>query len=399
MFRFLLFVILLNYAAAGWSAEDPTFSRWLRELKEEAREKQISEEAVQATLGQAEYLPKVIELDRSQPEFISTFLNYLKRRVTEGRIDSGRNMLRKHQALLVSIENHYGVPKEVLVSFWGLETNYGKNKGDYGLASALMTLAYEGRRADFFRRELLNVMMIVDAGHHDAKGLHGSWAGAMGHMQFMPSTFLDYAVDADADGRNDIWGNLSDAFASAANYLAAVGWQTGEPIAIEVKLPENFEYYQAQLKLRQSSRHWRELGVETANGQALPVMANTAILLPQGAKGPAFLVGNNFDVVMKWNRSTNYALSVSQLAQQLTAGNKSPSHGLVYGLEVENEALTFDQAFALQTKLNALGFDSGKPDGIPGTMTRQAIRNYQLRHHIPADGYPSLSLYQKIISQ
>lgn len=393
MFRNLFFVILLFHASYALTANDPTFTRWLEALKEDARLNQISEATIQSTLGDAKYLPKVIELDRSQPEFISTFLTYLKRRVTENRVAMGRMMLRKHHALLVSIENHYGVPKEVLVAFWGLETNYGKNKGEYGLSSALMTLAYEGRRADFFRQQLMNVMTIVDAGHNNAKDMRGSWAGAMGHMQFMPSTFLDYAVDADADGRNDVWNNLPDAFASAANYLTAVGWQSGEPVAIEVKLPKDFEYYQAQIKIRQHSKHWKALGVVTADGSSLPVLGNTAILLPQGANGPAFLVGSNFDVVMKWNRSTNYALSVGHLARQFL-GVDQP---IRYGLSAENVALSFDQAFALQTKLNALGFDCGKPDGIPGTMTRQAIRNYQLKHRQPADGYPSLSLYKKII--
>lgn len=392
MVKFIFVLILLLISANARSDEDATFIKWLEALKEEAKIQGISAKTVADTFEDAAFLPSVIALDRSQPEFITTFSTYIKKRVTSKRIAAGRVKIEKHKALLDDVEKQYGVPKTVLVAFWGLETNYGSNKGGYGLPSSLMTLAYEGRRAAFFRSQLIDVMHIVDAGHNDVSSMRGSWAGAMGHMQFMPSTFLAYAVDANADGRNDIWDSLPDAFSSAANYLSSIGWKKNEPVALEVKLPAKFEYYQAQLAFRQDSKAWAASGILQADGSPLPVVANTAILLPQGWQGPAFLVGNNFDVVMKWNRSVNYALSVSHLADQLLADKP-----MIYGLDVDEKGITFDQAWALQVKLNELGYDSGKPDGLPGTKTKAAIRSYQLAKKLPADGHPSIGLFESLV--
>jgi len=392
MVRFLLVLfVFLSFSNAN-AATDETFSHWLAGLKQEAREKGISDQTIKQTFEDAEFLPKVIELDRSQPEFIRTFTAYLNKRVTDKRIIAGRLALKVNEDLLKEVELQYGVPKNILVAFWGLETNYGGNKGDFGLPSALMTLAYEGRRASFFRNQLIEMMHIVDGRHNNIKGMRGSWAGAMGHMQFLPSTFLMYAVDADGDGRNDIWNSLPDAFSSAANYLSSIGWRQNEPVALEVKLPSNFEYYQAQLDIRQNSRNWAALGVKQANGKALPIIDNSALILPQGWQGPAFMVASNFDVVMKWNRSLNYALSVSHLADQLLS-NKP----LVHGLDTVEGGITFEQAWALQAKLNDLGYNSGKPDGVPGRKTKEAIRNYQLTHQLPADGHPSVELVNRIM--
>lgn len=392
MIKWFLLVLLLSLNA---NAEgDPTFNAWLAALKAEARSKNISEKAIETTLENAIFLPRVIELDRSQPEFVSTFFTYIQKRVTRQRVEEGKAKIKEHLALLEKVEAKYGVPKNILVAFWGLETNYGQNKGNTSLASALLTLAYEGRRADFFRQQLINLMRIVDAGHHEPNSMRGSWAGASGHMQFMPSTFLDYSVDANEDGRNDIWDNLPDAMASAANYLSTIGWKQQEPVALEVKLPQNFEYYQAQLGLRQQSKNWAMLGVTQVDGTALPTLENTAIILPQGYQGPAFLVGNNFDVVMKWNRSVNYALSVSHLADQLVE-----SKPIVNGWNLDNVAITFSQAWAMQEKLNKLGYDSGAPDGYPGTKTKAAIRSYQLKNDLPADGYPSYDLFNRLMKE
>ena len=388
------FVLVLLLSSNVYAEGDPTFNAWLIALKAEARDKNISEKAIESTLEDATFLPRVIELDRSQPEFVSTFFTYIQKRVTRQRVEEGRVKIKEHSVLLEKIEAKYGVPKNILVAFWGLETNYGQNKGNTSLASALLTLAYEGRRAAFFRQQLINLMTIVDAGHHDANSLRGSWAGASGHMQFMPSTFLDYSVDADEDGRNDIWDNLPDAMASAANYLSTIGWRQHEPVAIEVKLPQNFEYYQAQLGLRQQSKNWTMLGVAQVDGTTLPILENTAIILPQGWQGPAFLVGNNFDVVMKWNRSVNYAMSVSHLADQLVE-----SRPIVNGWNLDNVAITFSQAWAMQEKLNKLGYDSGMPDGYPGTKTKAAIRSYQLKNGLPADGYPSYELFNRLMKE
>lgn len=365
---------------------------WLSQFKVEAKRNDISEQTIVKTIEHAEYLPRVIELDRAQPEFIATFMSYLAGRVTSGRVDAGRERLQAHGKLLAQVEAEYGVPKNIIVAFWGLETNYGRNTGDHALPATLFTLAFEGRRDKFFRGQLMDLMKIVDAGHKRVDSMYGSWAGAMGQMQFMPSTFLAHGVDADMDGSIDIWRSLPDAFSSAANYLSSVGWESGEPVAMEVKLPQHFKYQQAQLGIRKSTKKWKALGITRVDGSPLPVLDNTAILLPQGWQGPAFLVASNFDVVMDWNRSINYALSVSHLSIQLLTDKP-----IVNGLDLDNKAMPLDQVKAIQTKLNALGFDSGTPDGFPGAKTRGAIRQYQAKHGLPQDGYAGHTLYQAII--
>ena len=368
------------------------FSVWLKQFKAEAKAEHISTKTIKATFKKAKYLPQVIVLDRTQPEFLLTFSTYAENRVTPNKIARGQEMLLAHEALLSKIEAQYGVPKQILVSFWGLETNYGGDKGDFGLPSALMTLAYEGRRAEFFRGQLLDTMRIVDAGHNNVAGMRGSWAGAMGHMQFMPSTMLKHGVDTDGDGRINIWTSLPDAFASAANYLAKVGWRKDEPVMLEVKLPANFDYSLAHFNHRKSVAYWVKLGVFNIDDTALPSLDNAAIVLPQGWQGPAFMVFSNFDVIMDWNRSVNYALSVAHLANQFVADKP-----IVAGLEAESEALTFNQMWALQAKLNLLGYDCGAPDGFPGLQTQAAIRQYQATKNLPQDGYASPSLYMQLL--
>lgn len=384
---------MLQCAFLTAQAEDKQdFSDWLALLKQEAQAVNISEATIENTFKNAQYLPSVIKFDRAQPEFISPFLSYIEKRVTPNRIGIGRSKLVEHDVLLNQIEAQYGVAKQVLVAFWGLETHYGANKGNYGLPSALVTLAYEGRRADFFRGQLLDSMRIVDAGHNKVVGMRGSWAGAMGHMQFMPSTLLKHGVDADADGRINIWTSLPDAFASAANYLSKAGWHKDEPAAIEVKLPADFDYAQAQLLNRKTVADWVKLGVFSMDDSALPPLERAAIVLPQGWQGPAFMVFGNFDVIMDWNRSVNYALSVVHLANQLNGGKQIEA-----GADAEKESLSFNQMWALQSKLNELGFDSGTPDGFPGLKTQAAIRQYQATKKLPQDGYASPSLYTRLL--
>jgi len=392
VYKAALFIIGLFIFSIAVAEEKQSLSAWLKDLKLEAKDNGISPKTINRMFKNAKYLPRVIALDRAQPEFILPFRSYVEARVSSANVEQGRKMLQIHDALLTQVEAGYRVPKNVLVAFWGMETHFGDYQGDFELPSALMTLAYEGRRAEFFRTQLLDAMRVVDVGYSKVKGLHGSWAGAMGHMQFMPSTLLKYGVDADEDGRIDITKSLPDAFASAANYLSSVGWRINEPIAIEVMLPEDFEYQQAQLLNRKNASEWSKLGVRDMAGSALPALDNTAILLPQGWQGPAFLVAANFDAVMDWNRSVNYALSVSHFAQQLLADKP-----ILGGAEAENTALTFNQIWALQGKLNELGFNCGAPDGFPGLKMQSAIRQYQATHKLPQDGYASASLYQRLL--
>ena len=387
--RFFFALVFIFASFTANAVDKQAFLQWQKDFKIEAKSAGISAKTIQTTFKNAKFLPQAITLDRAQPEFILPFISYINSRVNSNQVKLGRALLNNYDTILTPIDLQYGVPKEVLVAFWGLETHYGANKGNFSLPSSLMTLAYEGRRAAFFRAQLLDAMRIVDAGHNSVAGMRGSWAGAMGNMQFMPSTMLKHGVDADGDGRINIWTSLPDSFASAANYLIKAGWQKGEIAMLEVKLPEHFNYNLAQLQNRKSAANWQRLGVITMDNQPLPVQDNAAILLPQGWQGPAFMVFTNFDVIMDWNRSVNYALSVVHLANQLVADKP-----IIAGTDVENVSLTFNQMWALQGKLNELGFDCGAPDGFPGLATQAAVRQYQAAEKLPQDGYASASLYQ-----
>lgn len=361
----------------------PRFDSWLAEFRAEAAAAGISEATLDAALTGVKPAERVVTLDRGQPEFVQTFSDYLGQRVTPARVQRGRALLNEHAALLDAVEVRYGVPKAVLVAFWGLETHYGSVKGSLNIPASLATLAYDGRRARFFRGQLLDALRIIDAGHVRAADMTGSWAGAMGHMQFMPSTFRAHAVDGDGDGRIDLWQSLPDAMHSAGNYLSRAGWRPNEPVAVEVRLPQGFDLRHARIAHRLPVADWVAQGVQAAKGGALPGAAGAAaIVLPQGWQGPAFMVFGNFDVVMQWNRSLSYALTVSQLAQQLEGGG-----GLVVRAGAEPPSTA--QLHTLQQALNEMGLDAGTPDGLLGPRTQTAIRLYQALHRLPVDGYPS----------
>lgn len=386
-----LFIFILSLTSFAYAVEDGrSFSQWLQDTKAEAVAMGISQDAVNYTASQARYLPKIIELDRAQPEFITSFSSYASRRINPAVVKRGKELITQHHDMLHAVEQLYGVPKEVLVAFWSLETNYGKNMGGFNLASSLVTLAYEGRRADFFKKELFNLMRMVDANKLYEAPILGSWAGATGHMQFMPSTLLAHGVDADTDGKVDIWKSLPDVFSSAANYLNDAGWKQKEPIAILVKLPLGFDYNLAQIKTRKSVNQWRALGVGVP--EMYRKLDNVAILVPQGHEGPAFMVFSNFDVVMEWNRSVNYSLSVALLSAQYVSETDLPWH-----IQPEKEALSYKQMWALQTKLNKLGYDCGTPDGFPGLKTQASLRRYQSDAGLPADGYASMAIYERLL--
>ncbi|MES1988128.1 MAG: lytic murein transglycosylase [Pseudomonadota bacterium] len=427
------------FASPAFAHED--FNVWLSELRQEAISVGVTEKTASAIVNHVEILPNVIELDRAQPEFVSPFLDYYQRRVDTLKITEGRKLLVQHAELLDKIEVQYGVPKALLVAFWGMESNYGRYQGNIDTLSALATLAYDGRRASFFRNQLLDAMRMVDAGNANTEQFVGSWAGAFGNMQFMPTTFITYAVDGDGDKKIDVINSQADAFASAANYLSQVGWQKGQPAMVEVQLPADFEWQMAQYTLRKPVSEWRKLGVNTmqasnlsaaggltqirsankkikskkhksnlhqinfkiknsassfastqsldATKSALPnVSGQAAIILPQGWRGPAFMVFDNFDAVMDWNRSINYALSVVQLAKRL---NGEPH--ILGGQFAELGALSFLQMKALQIELNSHGYDAGDPDGFPGVRTQDAVRAFQLAQRLPADGYASPNVF------
>ncbi|ABE49481.1 Lytic murein transglycosylase [Methylobacillus flagellatus KT] len=390
--RSLAFILVCSLFYSALShADGQSFDEWMQDFNRDALSQGISETTLQAALADAEPIARVVELDQAQPEFVQTFLNYLNRRVTPKQIARGQALLQEQEHLLRSVEQQYGVPAAILLAFWGLETNYGQTLGGFSTPQALATLAYEGRRHAFFRSQLLDALRIIDAGHIEAGNMVGSWAGAIGHMQFMPSTFLAYAEDGDGDGRINVWQSIPDAMVSAGRYLHSIGWRRGEPVAIEVTLPDDFAWQYAALNQKRSVEQWQEQGVQAADQQALPIGLNAAIVLPQGWRGPAFMVFDNFSVVMQWNRSTSYALTVAHLASRLQGGP-----ALIGGIGAEQEAVSIDAVKRLQQQLTELGFDTGGSDGLPGPRTQAAIRGYQFAHALPADGYASPSLLQHV---
>lgn len=366
------------------------FTHWLAEFSQEARARGISQATLDQSLRDIQMTPRVVELDRKQPEFVESFATYVERRVTPQRVARGQALLAEHQALFDEVEKRYGVSPQTLAAFWGLETSYGSVMGNIPIPAALATLAFDGRRSAFFRSQLLDALTLIEVGHVTAAEMKGSWAGAMGHMQFMPSTYRRYAVDGDNNGQINLWNSLPDALHSAGNYLQQAGWKAGEPIALQVNLPANFAWGQARLYNRRPMAEWQAAGIVQANGQALPRQrGQTAIILPQGAQGPAFMVFDNFDVVMQWNRSVHYALSVALLADQLIGGPPLPAASGV-------QTLARSQLMRLQQQLTEMGFDAGGADGLPGLKTQSAIRRYQAAHALPADGYATPTLAQHV---
>lgn len=316
----LLFLLLLVAAKLQAAGQNEDFTRWLSELRKEARATGISTQTLDQSLqGLKAPLTRVIELDRSQPEFHQSLQQYLASRVTPARIATGKQMKKRYPTWLGRVEKAYGVQRAYILALWGIETSYGQHTGNFAVIHALATLAHDGRRADYFRRELLEALRIIDAGHIRAPLMQGSWAGAMGQCQFMPSSFARYAVDADQDGRINIWNSIPDVFASSANYLQQAGWQSEQPWGQLVRLPENFPMTLAGLDQQpQPVSYWQKLGVKSADHRAFPAGdLPAALILPAGMRGPAYLVYPNFRVLLKWNRSSSFAVAVGNLADQI----------------------------------------------------------------------------------
>lgn len=299
--------------------DEASFAAFLSDLRREAAQKGISDKTIRLALTDLKPVPRVIELDRRQPEFTLTLDQYMDSVVSERRIAKGREKLAENRALLRKIFAQYGVQPRFIVAFWGIETDFGRIAGGFPIIPALATLAHDGRRAAYFRGELFNALRILDEGSSTLEGLKGSWAGAMGQTQFMPSTFLKYAVDYDGDGRRDIWNSRPDALASAANYLAKMGWNGSQTWGREVKVPKNLDPALANGSNGNPSARplaaWKKLGVRRADGSALPNRDISArLLFPSGTEGPAFLVYDNFRVILNWNKSNFFGLAVGRLA-------------------------------------------------------------------------------------
>jgi membrane-bound lytic murein transglycosylase B len=315
--RIVLAVVLL-LAAGPASAEDADFAAWLEALKQEALAAGIQPATVARALDGIEPIPRVIELDRRQPEKVRTYEDYLEHVVSADRQRAAREQLARNRALLDAVGQRYGVQPRFIVALWGIETSYGADPGRFPVIGALATLAYEGRRGPFFRAELVNALRIVDQDGIDPAELQGSWAGAMGQAQFMPSTFLTYAVSYSGDGKRDIWHRREDVFASMANYLAQSGWRADQTWGRVVRLPANFDASLLGIGVTKTLKEWRALGVRRSDGGPLPVKDLTAsVLRPGGEEGRAILVYDNFRALLKWNNSSYFASAVGFLADSM----------------------------------------------------------------------------------
>jgi len=296
----------------------PSFDTWLKEFQRDARESGISEATLKATIPNIKLIKRVVKFDRNQPEFKLTFDQYLDRVAPKSRVKRGQRMLRKHKKMLAAIEKKYGVQRRFIVAFWAMETDFGRLTGGFNVLDALATLAYDGRRGAYFRRELLNALRIIDAGHIKPKQMTGSWAGAMGQTQFMPSTFLSYATDFTGDGKINIWKDTADALASGANYLAKIGWKDDQTWGREVKLPANFEKSLLELDVKKKIKDWQALGVRRGTGLDLPrVDIDASIIQLDDKTGRAFMVYNNYHAIMDWNKSKNFATAIGILSDRI----------------------------------------------------------------------------------
>jgi lytic murein transglycosylase len=381
-------------AGVATSAPEQAFAHWVERFVASARAAGIDEATLRSAFDGVQYLSRVIDSDRAQPEFTRSIWDYLDNAVSPQRITLGQDKLLQVREQADAAAARYGVPATILVAIWGMESNYGSNYGNIPTIDALATLGFEGRREDWARGQLMAALKILQNRDIDRAHMIGSWAGAMGQTQFLPSNFLAYAVDADGDGRRDIWGSMADVMASTANFLARSGWQAGQPWGVEIKLPSGFDYGRADPALRQSAAQWGAEGVATMDGAALPALTDATILLPAGARGPAFLVGPSFRAILRYNTSNSYALAVGLLAQQLSNGP-----GVQAPWPRDLKSLTRTQLIALQTALNARGFDSGAPDGMMGPATSGAIRRYQRSVGLPADGFADVELLQRVQGQ
>jgi len=386
----LLLSVFSNTPLGAAEAEIP-FKQWLQGVQREAQSRGISQKFLDTALAGVRPIKRVIELDRRQPEFTLTFWNYLDRSINDERIRRGREMLAKHGKLLKKTAAKFGVQPRFIVAFWGLESNYGKHTGAFSVLGAVATLAHDPRRSRFFRQQLLAALTIMSKGdvRLDAKG---SWAGAMGNFQFIPTTYKDFAVDDDGDGRRDMWQNFPDMFASASNYLARSGWRRGWTWGREVKLPQGFSLELTGLKVRKPLSQWRALGIKRMDGGNLSSEETEAsVVLPAGYNGPAFLVYQNFRTILNWNRSILYAIAVGHLADRLVGGErfKSPR-------PTEEQPLSRTDVKDMQRKLSAKGFLTEGADGVVGPNTRSAIKAFQKSNNLPPDGYPSFGLLERL---
>ncbi|MGY9047409.1 MAG: lytic murein transglycosylase [Rhodobacterales bacterium] len=387
-------------APSGSSAPDPglqpqpnaAYDAWVAAFRSRASAQGISSPILSDAFRKAGYLPGVVERDRNQTEFSRSLEDYLAIVASPDKVATGRSALSQQSGVLGEIEARYGVPARVTASVWGMESKYGTRRGDIPVISATSTLAYDGRRGEFFEKQLIAALKILQNGDVTSSGLVGSWAGAMGHTQFIPTTYQAYAVDFRGDGRRDIWSDdPTDGLASTAAYLSASGWRRGVPWGQEVRLPAGFEGSLAGRARKRSVGEWTALGVRSVAGGSLPDHGPAALLLPSGVVGPAFLVYRNFDVILRYNNSENYGIGVGYLSDRIAGA--AP---LVGRFPPDRFGLTMDDRQRLQQRLTSRGFDTGGSDGVIGPKSEDAIRAYQTRFGLAVTGQPSRELLMQL---
>ena len=371
---------------------DAKFAAFVHDFRDTAIKAGIAPATYDASMANIHRNADVEQANLQQPEFVKPVWSYLDTAVSDDRVMHGEQMAATYSANLAADTARFGVPKEILVAIWGMESNYGSAMGNFNMFEALATLAYDGPRMDYARKELLAALKMEEQEKLAPATMLSSWAGAFGLTQFVPSAFLAHAVDGDGDGRRDLWHSAPDALASTASLLADAGWERGLPCEYEVTLPANFDYALADGDSAHPVAEWKKLGVTKASGIALTKSEEpAAIYLPAGARGPAFLVFDNFKTVLKYNNAASYALGVCLLADRIAGG------GQVEAAWPRDEVpLTQDDRIAFQTDLKTLGYDIGDIDGILGHKARAALRAYQKTHGMPADGFPTQAILGRI---
>jgi lytic murein transglycosylase len=393
VFLAALTALALGSVATGAHAQSchggQSFSQWLDAFRADAVAQGVSPATAQSALAGVRFDQSIVNRDRGQAVFSQSFLEFSDRMVNQYRLDNGRKHLSTKKSMFDQIEQRYGVPGPVIVAFWGLETDFGANNGDSNTLNALASLAYDCRRPDVFREQLIAALKIIDRGDLSAAEMRGAWAGELGQTQFLPKDYWETAVDFDGDGRRNLIKSSADALASSAALLRKHGWRPGEPWLEEVKVPSSIPWDQADIAVQHPRSQWAGLGVTRVDGSALPNDGLPAsLLLPMGRNGPAFLAYPNFQVYLQWNQSLVYATTAAYLATRL-AGAPKVSRGSA-------PALSRNQIIELQKALVARGYDVGKIDGIIGANTRAAVKAVQAQLGLPADSYPTPELLQKL---
>ena len=393
----LVLVAALMAASAGTGFAQPASEVNLAPMLADVRAEALKAGVSAATFDRAtrglEPDMRVLELATKQPEFVAPVWSYLDRAVSDKRVALGLEQLGKYGSVLADIERRYGVDRYVVLAVWGVETNFGTNLGSLNIIRSLATLAAgDSRRQRYWRSELVAALRILQRGDITPDRMAGSWAGAMGHTQFMPTTYLARAVDFDGDGRRDIWGSPVDALASTANYLRTSGWKADEPWGFEVVLPADFDYGLSAPERAKPAVAWRKLGVKRPGGTpigdtSLPLQ----LRLPAGADGPAFLVTDNFRAILRYNPAVSYALAVAHLADRLAGADPIASHW-----PTAHRVLARAELEEMQSLLSQRGLDTGTPDGIIGNQSRAAIRAFQRTRGLPQDGHPSHQLLEML---